>query len=69
MQRPWTGAGAEEYSDDDDAGYWREPVQGQVAFRQTELDLSDDEHSPGRSSLGYHRCALARRFLDFDVPQ
>ena len=51
-----SGSGQDEYSDDEDPGYWREAVRRQGAFVLTELDRSDDEHSPGRSAFGYHRC-------------
>lgn len=47
----------DEYSDDEDVGYWREEIQGQDAFVLTELELSDEEGSPGRSAFGYHRSA------------
>lgn len=49
---------ADEYSDDDDAGYLTIPVTRQDEFVLTELQLSDDEASPTRSSFGYHRCWL-----------
>jgi hypothetical protein len=48
----------DEYSDDDDAGYLTIPVTRQDEFVLTELQLSDDEASPTRSSFGYHRCGL-----------
>ena len=48
----------DEYSDDEDAGYLTIPVTRQDEFVLTELQLSDDEASPTRSSFGYHRCWL-----------
>ena len=57
LPRPAPAPGQDEYSDDDDPGYWREPVRRQDAFVLTELKHSDDESSPGRRA--YHRCAAA----------
>ena len=51
--RPAGAPGQDEYSDDDDPGYWREPVRRQDAFVLTELKHSDDESSPVRRA--YHR--------------
>ena len=53
LPRPPPAPGQDEYSDDDDPGYWREPVRRQDAFVLTELKHSDDESSPGRRA--YHR--------------
>ena len=52
-------SGVDEYSDDDDVGYFTIPVTRQEEFVLTELQLSDDEGSPTRSSYGYHRYRLA----------
>jgi hypothetical protein len=60
VQSPSSGkSGVDEYSDDDDVGYFTIPVARQEEFVLTELQLSDDEGSPTRSSYGYHRCRLA----------
>lgn len=48
--------GVDEYSDDDDVGYFTVAVSRQEEFALTELQLSDDEGSPTRSSYGFHRC-------------
>jgi len=58
LPRPPPAPGQDEYSDDDDPGYWREPVRRQDAFVLTELKHSDDESSPGRRA--YHRRAAVQ---------
>ena len=65
LPRPAAAPGQDEYSDDEDPGYWREPVRRQDAFVLTELKHSDDESSPIRRA--YHRWPCPIQFSALTV--